>query len=96
MTAPHIDIIFPSILTRHFSKSTKNVKSLIHIDTRMFFRSHRTSMKTITVTQTRSLLCRLINDTYEHHDPIKIRSKRGNVVLMSEEDWESIKETLHL
>jgi len=53
-------------------------------------------MKTITVTQTRSLLCRLINDTYEHHDPIKIRSKRGNVVLMSEEDWESIKETLHL
>lgn len=38
----------------------------------------------------------LIDETSETHQPIVITSKRGNAVLISEEDWDAIIETLHL
>ena len=53
-------------------------------------------MITITATQARSKLYSLIDEANESHIPIQITGKRGNAVLVSEEDWRAISETIHL
>ena len=53
-------------------------------------------MTTISVTQARTRLYQLVEEAESTHDPIQITGKRGNAVLVSEEDWRSIQETLHL
>ncbi len=53
-------------------------------------------MKTITVTKARERLYKLLNEAAESHEPVQITGKRGNAVLVSEEDWRSIQETLYL
>jgi len=53
-------------------------------------------MPTLTVTEARSKLYRLIDETTNSHQPIIITAKRGNAVLVSEEDWQSLQETLYL
>ena len=44
----------------------------------------------------RSNFYRLIDQTAESHKPVMITGKRHNAVLVSEEDWVAIQETLHL
>ena len=53
-------------------------------------------MITLTATQARSRLYSLIDETSSAHDPIQITGKRGNAILLSEDDWNFIQETLHL
>jgi prevent-host-death family protein len=53
-------------------------------------------MSTFTATQARSKLYKLIDDAATSHRPITITGKRGNAVLLSEEDWKAIQETLYL
>ncbi len=53
-------------------------------------------MNGITVTEARSNLYRLIDETAESHQPIFIVGKRNKAVLVSEEDWSSIQESLYL
>ena len=53
-------------------------------------------MKIITATNARSNLYKLIDETSSAHEPIQITSKRSNAILISEEDWRSIQETLYL
>ena len=53
-------------------------------------------MKTIKITDARNNLYKLIDETSESHEPIQITGKRSNAVLLSEEDWTSIQETLYL
>ncbi|WP_447555587.1 MULTISPECIES: type II toxin-antitoxin system Phd/YefM family antitoxin [unclassified Vreelandella] len=53
-------------------------------------------MTAITATEARSNLYRLIDETAESHQPIAITGKRNNAVLVSEEDWSAIQETLYL
>ena len=53
-------------------------------------------MTGITATQARSNLYRLIDETAESHRPIVIMGKRNRAVLVSEEDWSAIQETLYL
>lgn len=53
-------------------------------------------MTTISATKARSSLYSLIDETNESHEPIQITGKRGNAVLVSEEDWRAIQETLYL
>ncbi|MBQ0721373.1 MAG: type II toxin-antitoxin system Phd/YefM family antitoxin [Gammaproteobacteria bacterium] len=53
-------------------------------------------MTIMNATEARSKLYTLIDETTETHQPIFITGKRGNAVLVSEEDWNSISETLHL
>ncbi|HEY8990874.1 MAG TPA: type II toxin-antitoxin system Phd/YefM family antitoxin [Luteolibacter sp.] len=53
-------------------------------------------MKTISATSARSDLYRLIDTTLDDHEPVQITGKRGNAVLLAEEDWRAIQETLHL
>jgi len=53
-------------------------------------------MTGITATEARSNLYRLIDETAESHKPIVIMGKRNKAVLVSEEDWSAIQETLYL
>ncbi len=53
-------------------------------------------MTTLNVTEAVERLYALIDETGENHEPILITGKRGNAVLLAEEDWNAIKETLHL
>lgn len=53
-------------------------------------------MPTLTATEARSKLYRLIDEAASTHEPITITGKRSNAVLISEDDWRSIQETLYL
>ena len=53
-------------------------------------------MTTINVTEARKNLYSLVDEANRSHEPIHISGKRGNVVLISEDDWSSIKETMYL
>jgi antitoxin YefM len=53
-------------------------------------------MTTITATKARAELYRLIDEAAESHEPVEITGKRHNGVLISEEDWRAIQETLYL
>jgi antitoxin YefM len=53
-------------------------------------------MTSIPVTKARSQLYQLVDDAATSHTPIQITGKRSNAVLVSEGDWRSIQETLHL
>jgi antitoxin YefM len=53
-------------------------------------------MTTLTASQARTELDRLLDKVAVSHEPIQITGKRNNAVLISEEDWSAIKETLYL
>jgi antitoxin YefM len=53
-------------------------------------------MTIVNVTEARSKLYNLIDEISENHEPIIITGKRSNAVLVSEEDWNAISETLYL
>lgn len=53
-------------------------------------------MKIVTATQARNNLYKLIDETAQMSEPIHISGKRTNAVLISEEDWRDIQETLYL
>ena len=53
-------------------------------------------MITLNVTEARANLYKLIDDTTASHEPVVITGKRGNAVLLAEDDWNAINETLHL
>lgn len=54
------------------------------------------NMAVITASNARANLYRLIDQTNKSHEPVVISGKRNNAVLISEEDWNSIQETLYL
>ena len=53
-------------------------------------------MTTLTANQARAKLYKLLDKVAVSHEPIQITAKRNNAVLISEEDWSAIKETLYL
>ncbi len=53
-------------------------------------------MATVSASAARSRLYRLIDEAAESHEPVTITGKRGNAVLIGEEDWNAIQETLYL
>ncbi len=53
-------------------------------------------MTVIKASDARARLYRLIDETASSHEPVFITGKRSNAVLVSEEDWRSIQETLYL
>ncbi|MGY0230267.1 type II toxin-antitoxin system Phd/YefM family antitoxin [Longispora urticae] len=50
----------------------------------------------ISASEARKTLFPLIERVNDDHTPIEIVSKRGNAVLVSKEDWDSIMETNYL
>ncbi len=53
-------------------------------------------MPTLTATEARKRLYSLVDEVKESHEPIQIVGKRSSAVLISEEDWRAIQETLFL
>ena len=53
-------------------------------------------MTTLNVTEARSKLYRLIDEAAQSHSPVVITGRRANAVLIAEEDWNAINETLYL
>lgn len=53
-------------------------------------------MKPFTVREARDNLYRLIDEVAQSHQPITIKGKRNDAVLVSREDWEAIAETVYL
>lgn len=53
-------------------------------------------MDAISATDARAKLYRLIDEAAAAHEPILITGQRNNAILVSEEDWNAIQETLHL
>jgi prevent-host-death family protein len=53
-------------------------------------------MTTMTASRARANLFKLLDQTAKDHVPIQITGKKTNGVLVSEEDWRAIQETLFL
>jgi antitoxin YefM len=53
-------------------------------------------MTTLTATDARKRLYSLVDEVKESHEPVQIVGKRSSAVLVSEEDWRAIQETLYL
>jgi prevent-host-death family protein len=53
-------------------------------------------MPTLNATEARAKLYGLIDEATASHEPVIIKGKRGNAVLISEEDWRSIQATMYL
>ncbi|MDO5501205.1 MAG: type II toxin-antitoxin system Phd/YefM family antitoxin [Propionibacteriaceae bacterium] len=53
-------------------------------------------MTAVTATAARANLYRLIDQVNEESEPLTITGQRGNAVLIGEDDWRAIQETLFL
>lgn len=53
-------------------------------------------MTILSATEARKSLYNLVDEVALSHDPIQIVGKRHSAVLISEEDWRAIQETLYL
>ncbi len=53
-------------------------------------------MRSVTANEARRTLFALLDDVAETHEPVLIMGKDHNGVLVSNDDWRAIQETLHL
>ena len=53
-------------------------------------------MTTLSASEARKRLYNLVDEVKESHEPVQIVGKRSTAVLISEEDWKAIEETLYL
>ena len=53
-------------------------------------------MSIINATNARAHFFRLMDEAVDTHEPIYVTGKSGNVVMLSEDDFRSIQETLYL
>ena len=71
-----------------------NFGSVLLISERFSVRS--SVMLSLSATEARASLYSLMDQAAASHEPIQITGKRTNAILMSEEDWSAIQETLFL
>jgi len=71
-----------------------NFGSVLLIHERFSVRS--SVMLSLSATEARASLYSLMDQAAASHEPIQITGKRTNAILMSEEDWCAIQETLFL
>lgn len=53
-------------------------------------------MTTLTASEARAKIYKLLDKTALSHEPVHITGKRHNAVLIAEDDWRAIEETLYL
>jgi antitoxin YefM len=53
-------------------------------------------MTTLTATEARKNIYSLVDEVNESHEAIQIQGKRGSAVLIAEDDWRALQETLYL
>jgi PHD/YefM family antitoxin component YafN of YafNO toxin-antitoxin module len=54
------------------------------------------AMTTFTATEARKNIYSLVDEVNESHEAIQIQGKRGSAVLIAEDDWRALQETLYL
>jgi prevent-host-death family protein len=59
-------------------------------------KAYDTNMQTMNASEAREKLYRLLDEAAAAHEPMLITGPRSNAVLVGEEDWNSIQETLYL
>ncbi len=52
--------------------------------------------KVMSVSQVRADIYNVMDETAQTHEPVLITGKRNNAVMLSQEDWNAIEETLYL
>jgi len=52
--------------------------------------------RVMSVSQVRADIYNVMDKTAQTHEPVLVTGKRNNVVMLSEEDWHAIEETLYL
>jgi antitoxin YefM len=55
-----------------------------------------TPVTAISATEARKRLYKLLDEVTDSHEPIEITGPRSSAVLISQEDWQAVQETLHL
>jgi len=53
-------------------------------------------MNTLTVSEARAKLYSLVDIVASEHKPVTIKGKRASAILISEDDWDAVQETLYL
>ena len=53
-------------------------------------------MTAISATEARKRLYQLLDEVSDSHQPVQITGPRSSAVLVSNEDWRAVQETLHL
>ena len=53
-------------------------------------------MTSLNITNARRKLYKIVQEVNESHEPIHISGKNSSAVIIGEDDWNSIQETLHL
>lgn len=53
-------------------------------------------MKVINATKARNDIFKLINEVNQFSEPVLINGKKGNVVMIGQDDWDGLQETLFL
>ena len=53
-------------------------------------------MTTLTATEARARLYKLLEQVATTHQPVLITGKHANAILISEDDWRAIEETIYL
>ena len=61
-----------------------------------YVKAYDMGMTALSATKARAILYRLIVDVQKDREPILITGKQGNAVLIAEDDWRAIEETLYL
>ncbi len=52
--------------------------------------------KVMSASEVRANIYNIMDEAAQSHEPVLITGKRNNVVMLSEEDWRAIEETLYL
>jgi antitoxin YefM len=53
-------------------------------------------MTTFSASEARKRLYNLVDEVKETHEPVQIVGRRNTAILIAEEDWRAIQETLYL
>ena len=53
-------------------------------------------MKTLSINEAKKILDQLVSDVTSDHEPVHIKGKGMSAVLLDEDDWRAVQETLYL
>lgn len=88
-------LIFGGLITKSLVLTVFNVHDTIRVYVKMYIKEDQI-VTTLTATKARQNFFDLLKKSSRGHVPVKIAFKEGDVVLISEEDYESLLETLEL
>lgn len=75
---------------------TVGAEELTHLVHTMYVMAYAWPMSAVTITAARANLYRLVDQVNDEAEPLTITGQRGNAVLVGEDDWRAIQETLFL